>query len=165
MNPPTVDEVMTQELHVCSRDQTAEAALRLMYEHDCGCVPIVEDGVVVGIVTDRDLALAVAAHDLRPSQVRLEQVMSGHVFIVRPETSLAEAEAVMRQQRIRRIPVVDASSRLIGLLSLADLARAGAEQRWQSDGAGLSALDIAGTMATVMAGATWSSEGPRADHN
>ncbi len=143
-----VQALMSTPVRTCQRDQTAQAALRVMGEHDCGCVLVVDDGVLIGIVTDRDIALALARADLRPSQIRLAQLISGHVFIVRPESPVAEAEAVMRQQQVRRIPVVDERSRPVGLLSLNDIARAGEAHEWSADD-GLGAPDVAATLAAI----------------
>lgn len=143
-----VESIMTKNVQVCRSNQTAQSALRLMRDHDCGCIPVVDHGVVVGIVTDRDIALAAAEGDKSPSQLRLSQFMTNKVFVVGPDTPIAEAEAMMREQQIRRLPVVDQSSRPIGILSINDIARAGAAQHWKSDD-GLTARNVASTLAAI----------------
>ncbi|MFO7567875.1 MAG: CBS domain-containing protein [Enhygromyxa sp.] len=143
-----VESIMTTPVQVCRSNQTAQSALRLMRDHDCGCIPVVDHDVVVGIVTDRDIALAAADDDKSPSQLRLSQIMTNKVFVVSPDTPIVEAEAMMRDQQIRRLPVVDQNSRPVGILSLNDIARAGAAQHWRSDD-GLTAKNVASTLAAV----------------
>jgi CBS domain-containing protein len=143
-----VESIMTKHVQVCRSNQTAQSALRLMRDHDCGCIPIVDHDVVVGIVTDRDIALAAAEADKSPSHLRLSQIMTNKVFVVGPDTPIIEAEALMREQQIRRLPVVDQNSRPVGILSLNDIARAGAAQHWRSDD-GLTAKHVASTLAAV----------------
>jgi CBS domain-containing protein len=143
-----VESIMSTPVQVCRTNQTAQSALRLMRDHDCGCIPVVDHDVVVGIVTDRDIALAAAEADKSPSQLRLSQIMTNKVFVVGPETSIAEAEALMREQQVRRLPVVDQNARPVGVLSLNDIARAGAAQHWKSDD-GLTARNVASTLAAI----------------
>lgn len=143
-----VESIMTKNVQVCRSNQTAQSALRLMRDHDCGCIPVVDHDVVVGIVTDRDIALAAAEADKSPSQLRLSHIMTNKVFVVGPDTPIVEAEAMMREQQIRRLPVVDQNSRPVGILSLNDIARAGAAQHWRSDD-GLTARNVASTLAAV----------------
>jgi CBS domain-containing protein len=144
-----VQTIMSSPVHTCERDQTAQSALRAMRDHDCGCVVVVDEGVVVGIVTDRDIALALADLGKAPGHVHLAQIMTGYVFVVRPESSIQEAEGVMRQQHIRRVPVVDDDSRPVGLLSLHDIARAGDERGWKKSDDGLSAHNVSTTLADI----------------
>jgi CBS domain-containing protein len=102
-----------------------------MWEADCGCLPVTAaDGSqrLLGIVTDRDICSAVrlGVGDLR--DLRVEDLMTETVRACNPEDPLSEAIAIMREARVRRLPVVDESERLLGLLSLADLAREAAQQ-------------------------------------
>lgn len=143
-----VESIMTTPVQVCRSNQTAQSALRLMRDHDCGCIPIVDHDVVVGIVTDRDIALAAAEDDKSPGHLRLSQIMTTKVFVVGPDTSVLEAEALMRDQQIRRIPVVDQDSRPVGIVSLNDIARAAAAQHWRAE-EGLTAKNVASTLAAV----------------
>ena len=143
-----VESIMSKGVLVCNRDHTAQAALQMMRERDCGAVPVVDDGVLVGMVTDRDIALAAAENDLNPSRLRLSQIMSNDVFAVRPDTSISDAEELMRGRQIRRLPVIDENSRPIGMLSLNDIARAGQAHGWNAE-EGLSAHGIASTLAAI----------------
>jgi predicted transcriptional regulator len=103
---------------------TLNDAARIMWEHDCGCVPVVEkDGSVVGMVTDRDICMAAYTQGRRVMDMRVASAASKHVVSIRENESLRRAEELMRHAQVRRLPVVDAAGRIVGLLSLSDLAR------------------------------------------
>ncbi len=88
---------------------------------DCGAVPVLDNGQPVGILTDRDVALALADHpDLATRSVA--DIMTKGVVTVRPDTPLAEVEAIFGREGIRRVLVVDAEDRLVGIVAWADLA-------------------------------------------
>jgi predicted transcriptional regulator len=143
-----VQSIMNKDVQVCRSNQSAQSALRLMRDHDCGCIPVVDHDAVVGIVTDRDIALACAEADKSPSQLRLSQIMTTNVFAVSPHTPIHEVEAMMGEQRIRRVPVVDESGRPVGIVSLNDIARAAAAHGWKSND-GLTARSVAATLAAI----------------
>jgi CBS domain-containing protein len=119
-----------------------------MREHDCGCLPVVERDTVVGMVTDRDIALAIADTGKSPSKIRISQIMTDEPVSVRADTSVQEAESIMREHQIRRIPVVDSRKHPVGVLSLNDIARAGASRSWKGE-KGLAAKDVATTLAAI----------------
>lgn len=125
-----VGEIMTTDVTVCrEQDDLAEAA-RQMEEHDCGCLPVTEDGArVIGVVTDRDICLASGRQDERLSALRVADAMTKPARTCSPDASLAEAEYVMREAQVRRLPVVDDSGALVGILALADLAREAERER------------------------------------
>lgn len=143
-----IQTIMSKPVQVCRSNQSAQSALRLMRDHDCGCIPVVDHDAVVGIVTDRDIALAAAEADASPSQLRLSQIMTTNVFTVSPHTPIADVEAMMSEQRIRRVPVVDQDGRPVGIVSLNDIARAGAAHSWKSSD-GLTARSVAATLAAI----------------
>ena len=143
-----IQTIMTKPVQVCRSNQSAQSALRLMRDHDCGCIVIVDHDAIVGIVTDRDIALAAAEADKSPSQLRLSQIMTTNVFVVGPHTAIEEVEAMMSEQRIRRIPVVDQDGRPAGIVSLNDIARAAAAHSWKSND-GLTARSVAATLAAI----------------
>ena len=96
-----------------------------MLDADCGFVPVVsEDGSerVIGVLTDRDICMATLARGRAPQGVAVGDVMSREVRTLRAFATLQAAEDVMREARLRRLPVVDSEGRLVGVLSLADLA-------------------------------------------
>lgn len=114
---------MSTQVPVCQSSQTALAALRSMCAHACRCIPVVDLCSVVGVVTVRDIVMAAARADARPSQLPLSQIMTDDVTIASPDMSIAEAEALMRARGLRRVPVVDGLHRPLGMLSLADIER------------------------------------------
>jgi CBS-domain-containing membrane protein len=94
-----------------------------MWNSDCGFVPVVDpDGRVVGIVTDRDICMGAYTQGRPLHEINVEIVMSREVFVCRPSDSPAQAQALMQQHKVRRLPVVDGEERVIGILSLGDIA-------------------------------------------
>jgi CBS domain-containing protein len=119
-----VERLMTSKPAACGPGATLADAARIMWEDDCGCVPVVDgEGHLIGIVTDRDIAVACATRDRSPSQLGVVDVMSGQDAIVscRPGDEAHTALALMAQHRVRRIPVTSEDGMLVGLLSLNDL--------------------------------------------
>jgi CBS domain-containing protein len=102
-------------------DTLATVALR-MQEHNVGTVVIVENQRPVGIITDRDLALAVGARDVSP-QAEVQKVMTRHVLAIPEDTSIYTATKFMREREVRRLPIVDREDRLVGIVTLDDLLR------------------------------------------
>jgi CBS domain-containing protein len=121
-----VEELMTQNVRTCRPGDSLSTAAQLMWEADCGCIPVLgDDGSkrVVGMITDRDICMAVHFHGCRPRDVAVGDIMSTGVRAVGSSEELADAEAIMRDAQVRRLPVIDAKQELLGLVSLADLAR------------------------------------------
>jgi CBS domain-containing protein len=109
-----------------------------MEKDDIGAVPIGRDDKLVGMVTDRDIALRVAAKGLDAAKTTAEQVMTKGVIFCRDEESVEDAVHLMDQRKIRRQPVLDKDKRMIGMLSLGDVAHA-------------SGLQLAGELARAVA--------------
>lgn len=120
------NELMTQNPSCVTPETSAEEAARLMEREDVGSLPVVEsrDSMrLVGIVTDRDLALRVIGRG-ESGNTKIGNVMSsGNLASVRPEDDLDKVERLMSEHQVRRIPVVDDSNRVVGMIALADLAR------------------------------------------
>jgi CBS domain-containing protein len=119
-----VKDLMVTEVACASKDDTLEQAARLMWEEDKGCLVVIDgNGLVVGMITDRDVAMAAYTQGKCLADIRVEAAMSKEVRTSGPDASLAELEAVMRAAQIRRVPVVDRQQRLLGIVSLSDLAQ------------------------------------------
>jgi len=119
-----IADIMSRPAVTCRPNESLQEAARLMWECDCGAVPVVQDdGAVTGIVTDRDIAMAAYTKGERLRDIRVAEAMSKVVFTVRPETALEDAERLMSDKQIRRLPVVDERKRPIGIISLGDVAR------------------------------------------
>lgn len=121
----TVEQLMTKEVRACEPHDSLAVAAHMMWDADCGAVPVVsgEGRRVVGMITDRDICMAGYFQGRPLDQIPVESVMSQSVHACHPADELAEAEVTMRSARVRRLPVVDDSGQLLGMLSLADLAR------------------------------------------
>ena len=119
-----VCEVMTEDVACCSPRDSLERAAQIMWERDCGCVPVI-DGFrrPVGMITDRDACMSAYLRGRRLAEVGLDEVMSREVHACQPEDELAVAHDLMREHRVRRLPVVDEDGLLVGLVSLNDIIR------------------------------------------
>jgi len=121
-------DVMTPNPTTCKPSENLRSVLRIMKTEDCGIVPITEgngESRVVGVVTDRDIALHLGANDSRPSEVRASEVMTTRLVSVGPDADVKEASRNMQDAQVRRVLVID-GGRLLGVIATADLARASA---------------------------------------
>jgi CBS domain-containing protein len=120
----TVETVMTRTVAACRADQPVSVAANLMWDCDCGSVPVVDgEGRVIGMITDRDICMAAWMQNRPPSNIPVWEAMSREVYTCAPSESVAAAERLMCSRQVRRLPVVDEEHRLVGILSLADLVR------------------------------------------
>jgi CBS domain-containing protein len=120
----TVQEVMTSNPTTVKPDSPATEAARIMKSEDTGIVPIVDGGRLVGVSTDRDLALKIIAEGKSPD-TSVGELSSKDLVTVDPQQSLEEAARLMAEHQVRRLPVVEEDGRLVGILSQKDLAEAG----------------------------------------
>jgi len=118
-------EVMTQNLVCCLPTDTVSKAAQLMKTEDVGSIPVVEDVQtmkLIGIVTDRDLALQVVAPQRDPGSTQVEDVMTYEVITCRATDDVQKAVDAMAQHQLRRMPVIDGDHRIVGIISQADVA-------------------------------------------
>jgi CBS domain-containing protein len=118
-------EVMTRNPVTAVPTDTVEDVARSMRSLDIGPVPVVENQQtkkLIGIVTDRDLALKVVASGRQPKQIRVEEVMTRDPVTCQPEDDLQEALDAMGEYQVRRIPVVDKGGAIVGIIAQADVA-------------------------------------------
>lgn len=119
-------ELMTTDPACCTTDDNLEHAAKLMRENDCGAIPVCESenpGKVVGMVTDRDLAVRGLANGQGPEDT-VRECMSSEVHSCAPDSSVEEVEETMARHQIRRVPIIDADGTLLGIVAQADLALA-----------------------------------------
>lgn len=116
-----VRDIMRNEVQVCCPDTDLGTAGRMMAEAESGFLPVVAKGKAVGMITDRDICLALARLERRPSEVRVQDVVSEELFTCGQDDHIVEALETMRIFGFRRLPVVDDEERLLGVLSLEDL--------------------------------------------
>jgi CBS domain-containing protein len=116
-----VKDIMTTEPRVCAPDTNLAATAALMLDGDCGILPVVDDGKLVGVVTDRDLYVALATRNERASRVAVRDVTQAPVITCGPEDDVRTALAVMKQRRIRRLPVEGFGGTVLGIISMNDI--------------------------------------------
>jgi CBS domain-containing protein len=116
--------VMTPDVVTCTTSDTLHRAAQIMWERDCGAVPLVDaSGRAAGILTDRDLAMGAFTQGLPLVAIPVGRVASGRVHTVSVGASVDDVVAVMGRERVRRVVVVDAHQKVVGIVSLADVAR------------------------------------------
>ena len=118
-----VADVMATDIRMASPDDTVQHAAQMMREADAGALPVGEGDRLVGMVTDRDVAMRLVAEGRDPRQTRVREVMTPEVRYVFEDEDLDHVADNMAEQQVRRLPVVNRDKRLVGVISLADLAR------------------------------------------
>jgi len=119
----SIRDAMTSNPRTIEQDGTAVEAARIMRDADTGIVPIVEDGRLVGTVTDRDIAVRLVADGRDPSSTTVGEIASRELVTIDPQQDLDEALRLMARHQVRRLPVVEEDGRLVGIVAQADIAR------------------------------------------
>ncbi len=114
-------EIMTSNVTTANRGMTLQEVAVLMRDGDCGVMPIVEDGKLVGIVTDRDIVVRAIAEG-RDFQTPIGDAMTTEIFSVKPNDFVFEAIRLMGDRQVRRVPVVGENGELAGIIAMADVA-------------------------------------------
>jgi len=139
-----VKDIMTQPAITCGPDTSIAVAGSLMAEHNCGVLPVVDTrrGLrLVGIVTDRDLLLAAASTNRNSKHVAVYEAMKHTVTTCKTDDTLETALETMRSKGVRRLPVIDSSRHVVGVLSIEDIVRWGVSDSGLAAPAVLGALD------------------------
>jgi CBS domain-containing protein len=124
-----IAEVMTDRPRAVTSQTSVGEAARLMGEEDVGSLPIVDEGTrLVGIVTDRDIAIRAVGRGLDPEQTPVVEIASREVYALTPDDDLDQALETMARAQVRRIPIIVRENELVGMVSQADVARAGKEK-------------------------------------
>jgi len=119
-----IKHVMTKDPTCCVPSDTAQCAAKIMRDEDTGVVPIIENEQsrkVIGIVTDRDLCMNIVAEGRDPRTTQVHESMTTMVVSCSPQDSVDKATELMRENQIRRIPVVDDQHQLLGIVAIADI--------------------------------------------
>jgi CBS domain-containing protein len=146
-----VEQLMTRPVQCCGPQETLARAAQLMWDHDCGCLPVCSgDGVarVIGVITDRDICMHALFQGKPLQALCVSDAMARHVQVCRPDDSLADAERTMREARVRRLPVIDEQDALVGMISLADLAQEAAREGTASTHE-ITETEVGGTLAAI----------------
>jgi CBS domain-containing protein len=141
----TVQDLMSAPARSCQPETNLVSVIGLMWDHDCGFVPVVDGtGEIVGAITDRDICVAAATCCLLTEQIAAAHIMSQPVYVCRIDDTIEQALAIMKLCRIRRLPVVDGHRRLLGVLSITDLVRNAGEKGAPTSTAVVAALAAIG---------------------
>jgi CBS domain-containing protein len=125
----SIRDVMTSEPRTIDAGQSVAYAAKMMRDEDVGLAPIVEDDKLLGMLTDRDIAVRVVAEGKNPNEVTVGEVASKQVVTIDPQQDLAEALRIMAKHQVRRLPVVEEDGRLVGIVAQADVAREGDDKQ------------------------------------
>jgi CBS domain-containing protein len=146
-----IEQLMTKSPRTCRPNHTLSDAAHMMWDEDCGCLPVTAaDGSqrLLGMISDRDVCMALRFDGRSPREPRVEDAMTKVVHPCKPGDPIAEAGAIMCEERVRRLPVVDDSDQVIGVISLADLALEAARQAsWEKPQ--IASAYIAALLATI----------------
>jgi len=119
------EHIMTREVQTVGPEERLGRAAQLMWENDCGCVPVVDaEGRVQGMITDRDICMATWTQGRAPNELLVRNAMSDHVVSCSLSDPPARVHRLMQEHQVRRLPVIDERGALLGLVSLCDLASA-----------------------------------------
>ncbi len=117
----TIQEVMTRDVQTISTQDSVQRAAQLMDELNVGAIPVVDDGRLVGMITDRDITVRSVAVGQDPASTRVNDVMSTDVRTCTADQGVEDVLAQMADVQIRRVPVVDGNGQVIGIVSLGDV--------------------------------------------
>jgi len=115
-----VRDIMTKEVKCCGLDTNLAAAAELLWSADCGVLPVMDDGKLAGIITDRDICIALGTQNRRATEVRAGEIASRGVQTCAADADVDSAMASMRRAKVHRLPVVD-DGKMVGILALNDI--------------------------------------------
>ena len=120
-----VKKIMTADPTCCVSETTLQEVAKMMIDHDCGEIPVVENKrtkLPIGVITDRDIVCRTVARGLNPLNLKVADCMSKPCVTVTPDMSIEECSRIMEENQIRRVPVVDTGGACCGIVALADIA-------------------------------------------
>jgi CBS domain-containing protein len=117
-----VASVMTKKPAYCSPETNLAAAVEILWNRNCGILPIVDSQeALVGVITDRDICVALGTRNRLPSELTVQEAMSDKIVVCKPDDDIRKALAAMAEAKVRRLPVIDAAGKLQGILSVDDV--------------------------------------------
>ena len=125
----SIKDVMTSNPCSIDADKSVAYAAKMMRDEDVGLAPIVEGDKLIGMLTDRDIAIRVVAEGRNPDQVKVRDVASKQVVTIDPQQDLDEALRIMAKHQVRRLAVVEEDGKLVGVVAQADVAREGDDKQ------------------------------------
>jgi len=140
-----VEQLMNTSVTTCSPNDSLARVAEIMWERDCGVVPVVDaEGRVLAMITDRDICMAAFWQEKLLKNMPVTTASSRTVYSVDRKATLDAAEEIMRKRRVRRLPVTGDGGRLVGVLSLSDIAR-----HMGHRGEGISGDEVAATLSAI----------------
>jgi CBS domain-containing protein len=133
-----VSEVMTRDVKTVRPDQTAKEAATFMLSEDAGSMPVSDGDRLIGMITDRDIAVRGVARGYGPD-TPIREIMTDDIVCAREDDNIDDVASKMSRAQVRRMPVIDANDRLCGIVSLGDLAREADEETAEQALQGVSA--------------------------
>jgi CBS domain-containing protein len=140
-----VKDIMTGEPRTCSPDTNLAAAAALMIDGDCGILPVMEGGKLVGVVTDRDMYIALATRNTRASDLTVGEVLQNPVYTCGPDDEVQVVLDTMKQHCLRRLPVEGFGGSVMGIVSLNDIVLASGPRKPVRD------VDVMNTLQAICA--------------
>jgi CBS-domain-containing membrane protein len=145
-----VQDLMTSDVKSCREYNTLNTAAQVMWDHDIGCVPIVDhENHVIGMLTDRDVCMSAYLQGAPLTAASVTSAMSKEVFLCRSDDDIASVEHLMQDKQIHRVPVVDPQGRLLGIISLNDIAREAARESETKKPREVGDAEVTNTIASV----------------
>jgi CBS domain-containing protein len=136
-------DLIQREILTCSERDSLDHVASMMWKYDIGCLPVVShDGRLIGMITDRDVAMAAYLQSAPLRSITVSSVMSREVVTCSDRDDVREVERAMRQRQVRRVPVTDEAGKLLGMITINDIARAAHEGK-------LPSADVASTLAAI----------------
>jgi CBS domain-containing protein len=118
-----VKDLMTTDVKRCNPETNLAEAARIMWEGDCGAVPVIDErDHVVGVITDRDICIAAATRPRTEGEIPVKEVISKALYTCTPNDDIRAALETMKLRKVRRLPVVEPGGRLVGIVSIHDIA-------------------------------------------
>jgi CBS domain-containing protein len=141
-----VRDAMNADVEPCGPTDNLATVAGIMWRNDCGVVPVLGDGRrVIGLITDRDICMAAATRDRLAREITVADVCAWQVHACAPQDDVRSALKTMEEHQVRRLPVIDRESGLVGMLSLHDIVRRATATRGRG-GAGISHEDVMGAL-------------------
>jgi CBS domain-containing protein len=149
-----VGQLMSRQIRTCRPGDSLNTAARIMWEEDCGCVPVVQESGdqrprLVGIVTDRDVCMAAYTQGQPLTAIPVTSIMQRDLATCVATDPIGVALRVLRTRQLRRLPVVENDGELVGLLSLADIARESKREESEIDQPAVTMTSVGDTIAVI----------------
>jgi CBS domain-containing protein len=116
-----VEQVMTSHVACISSNDTIASAAKSMQNHNIGFIPVCDNDIISGVVTDRDIVTRCIANDKNPEKTKVNEIMTQEVHTVDKQTNMSEVENIMSEHKIRRLPVTE-DKKVVGIVSIGDIA-------------------------------------------